>query len=342
MPPRLPSHDRASRRDNAEYVALRRREALGALAGLALAPLALGGCGRQAPLAIGIHPWPGYEPLYLARAFGWLPDEVRLHESANAGDSLAGLLRGELDGAALTLDETLKARAEGVPLTVIAVCNDSVGADMVLARPGIASLSDLAGRRLAVERTAVGNLVLSQLLAASGLTRDRLEVVDMPPDAQLSAWRAGSIDAAISYEPVARRLLREGAVRLYDSSQFPDVILDVLAVRRDRLRWRGEALHGLVAAFFRGLDHLRVSPQDAMRRIAAWRGLGYEEVRASYAGLELPGRAGNRDYFGVGGDLRRAATLLNRVMVDNALLPAPDDLASLATPRYLPEPGEMP
>lgn len=240
---------------------MHRRDLLIALAALAAAPLGLAGCSFGGPLAFGIHPWPGYEPLYLARAFGWLSDAVALHEDHNIGGSLAGLRRGELDGAALTLDEVLKARAEGLPLTVVAVCDDSVGADMVLARPGIATPRALAGGRIAVEQTAVGNLMLSQFLAAAGLRRDELRVVDLAPNVQLAAWRAGKIEAAITYEPTASRLLREGAVRLFDSSRFPDVILDVLAVRQDRLRWRTGAVSALVAGHFRGLDHLRVSPR---------------------------------------------------------------------------------
>ncbi|SFT55572.1 ABC transporter substrate-binding protein [Halomonas saccharevitans] len=319
---------------------MHRRDLLITLAALAAAPLSLAGCTPAEPLTIGLHPWPGYEPLYLARAFGWLPDEIMLQEGGNAGDSLAGLRRGEFDGAALTLDEVLVARSEGIPLTVVAVCDDSVGADMVLARPGITALTELAGHRIAVEQTAVGNLMLSQFLAAAGLTRDDLEVIDMAPNEQLAAWRTGTIEAAITYEPTASRLLREGAVRLFDSSQFPDVILDVLAVRQDRLTGRKAALSALVAGHFHGLDHLRVSPQDAMRRIGAWRGLGFEEVRASYAGLELPGRAGNRDYFGPQGDLVRAARLLNEVMVANGQLVRPDPLEALSTPRYLPDIGE--
>ncbi|MDR9441043.1 MAG: ABC transporter substrate-binding protein, partial [Halomonas sp.] len=170
---------------------------------------------------------------------------------------------GELDGAALTLDEVLKARAEGLPLAVILVFDDSVGADMVLARPQIATLADLSGARIAVERSAVGSLVLHKLLEAAGLTADQLEVVDLPPDRQLAVWRQGDIDAVVTYEPTASQLMREGARRLYDSSQFPDMILDVLAVRHDRLRWRTDALEALVLAHFRGLAHLRIKMRCA-------------------------------------------------------------------------------
>lgn len=71
---------------------MRRREVITALGCLALMPLTLGGCQGRQPLRLGLHPWPGYEPLYLAEAFGWLPKGVVLRESHNAGDSLAALL----------------------------------------------------------------------------------------------------------------------------------------------------------------------------------------------------------------------------------------------------------
>lgn len=68
----------------------------------ALSALGLAGCSKSAPLRTGIHPWIGYEPLYLAEEFGWLPDSVRLVKHSAASDSMAGLLAGELDAAALT------------------------------------------------------------------------------------------------------------------------------------------------------------------------------------------------------------------------------------------------
>lgn len=313
---------------------MNRRECLALLAAGASSPLWLSGCTLRDDLVFGVHPWPGYEPLYLAREFGWLPEEVTLHHGRNAGESLTRMKRGELDGAALTLDEVLKARSEGLPLTVIMVLNDSVGADSVMARPEIRRLEELAGARIAVEPSAVGSLVLHQLRQAAGLSVDDLDVVDMPPDRQLAAWREGDIDAAVTYEPHASKLLREGARSLYDSSQFPDLILDVLAVRRDRIQWRASALEALVLAHFRGLEHVRVNPEDAMRRIAAWRELSPDEVRASFAGLELPGPAVNRRYLD--GKLLTAAAVLNEVMVAGGLLDSADDFDQLIDDRYLP------
>lgn len=98
-----------------------RRRLLGLGAAATLAAL-LPACAREMPLRVAAHVWPGYELMFLARSLGWLDDnEVRLIETRNATESLAALARGEVDGAALTLDETLRGRAAGIPLTVVLV-----------------------------------------------------------------------------------------------------------------------------------------------------------------------------------------------------------------------------
>lgn len=39
-------------------------------------PLWLAACSPAKSLAVAVHPWIGYESLYLARDFGWLPAGV--------------------------------------------------------------------------------------------------------------------------------------------------------------------------------------------------------------------------------------------------------------------------
>jgi NitT/TauT family transport system substrate-binding protein len=323
---------------------MQRRAFLLRLAALAAGSAAVAGCTPGGPITVGIHPWPGYEPLYLARVFGWLADGVRLREGQTAGDSVAALQAGEVDAAALTLDEALSVRASGVALTIVLVFDSSVGADMVMARPSIQALADVAGRRIAVERGAVGELVLQKLLEAAGLDEADVTVLDLAPDRQLDAWRAGEIDVAIGYEPTSSPLGREGARRLFDSRQFPGVIFDVLAVRSDRLAAHRAQVDALLVGHFRALTHLRVNREDALRRIAAWRGLSYEEAERSFAGLNLPDAAGNRSYLDATGarGILRAARELNALMLRVGRLTVADDLLGLIDPSFLPVNGEIP
>ncbi len=316
---------------------MQRREFLYILSALTLSPFALNACrSTNLPLRIGIHPWPGYEPLFLAENFGWLPENFVLDPGDNAGDSLSGLLNGTLDGACLTLDEVLMARSLGVPLVVVLVMNESVGADMVLTRPDIQHFGDLAGKRIAVEESAVGGLVLAKLLAAAQLERHDVEILNIPPDRHYHAWQQGHIDAAVTYEPIATHLRRLGGERLFDSRRFPGFIFDVLALRTDRLRRHTASIKNLITAHFRALDHLRLNREDAMRRIAYWRQLTYVEAETSFAGLSLPSTAANRRMLAPGGALEEAADSLSTIMYANDLLTDPVSLDGLTTSAYLP------
>jgi NitT/TauT family transport system substrate-binding protein len=312
------------------------------LTALAAASLPLGGCAPPTPLRLGTHPWVGHEPLLLARDFHWLPPEVNVSMGSVAPDSLDGLKQGRLDGATLTLDETLAARSAGVPLTVVLVLDSSAGADMVLARDGLPSLPSLRGQRLAVERSAVGELMLIKALAAAGLAESDLRLVEMPVDQQPLAWTEGRIDAAITYEPTASRLVRLGAHRLFDSRAIPEMIFDVLAIRTDRLWGRRTTLEATVAAHFKGLHHLRSNRPDATYRIASRQSLRLDEVTQALAGVSLPDLQRNRSLLSPGSPLASAAQVLAGLMAgrrpaaSGAHAGLVDRLDDLFDPTYLP------
>ncbi|WMC12190.1 ABC transporter substrate-binding protein [Oceanimonas pelagia] len=312
---------------------MERRRFLTGFASLAALPLL--GCGPGAPLRLGIHAWIGYETLYLARNLNWLPDSVRLVSGASATDSLKGLRRGELDGACLTLDEVLLARSQDIPLTIAAVFDVSAGADMLVVRPGIRHLEQLAGTRLGVESTALGALMLNRVLHRAGLPRSALQLVELAPDEQLAAWQAGRVDAVISYEPIAGRLLENGGERLFDSRSLPDTIFDVLAVRADTA---AEPLASLVHYHFRALEHLRTNRQDALYRIAGRQQVTPAQVEQALAGVVMPNLSANRRYLdNPDSRLAGAARQLHDIMLDHGLLPRPDRLQGLFTSRWLPE-----
>lgn len=187
------------------------------------------------------------------------------------------------------------------------VFNVSAGADALLAREPIGSLSQLQGRRIGVESSAVGELILRRILDKAGLTRDDVTVVDMPIDQHLSAWRSGRVDALVSYEPTVAQLRREGAIRLMDSREFPDLIFDVLAVRRDRLVDIKKPLKGLIKGHFLALDHLRFNRPDAIYRIADAESITVQDVRAALAGVRLPDLTANRRYLAPDSRLMRSA-----------------------------------
>lgn len=314
-----------------------RREFLVGLGATVLLPL-LPGCAKRPPLRIAAHPWPGYELLFLARREGWLSEgQVRLVETSSATASLTALERGTVDGACITLDELLRARDNGMQLTAVLVFNISAGADHVLARRGITSIRQLAGKRIAVERSALGDLMLHLSLQAAGLDCTQVQVVPMTPDNHHQVWQAGQVDAMVCYEPIASQLQHAGAHSIFDSRSLPGMIVDLLAVRTDLLDQYKSQLRSLTNAHFRACHHLLHFPQDAAYKLAERLKLTARGVLETYRGLELPNVSANRRYLaGPSAQLLATVRTLGPIMQRHGQLKQAASLEALLDARFLP------
>ena len=270
---------------------LRRRLLLAAAAAL------LAGCRQDEPtppLRLATNEWPGYEPLHLARERGyWGLAPIRLYELPSSSEVLRALRNGALDGAAITADEALTLMADGIDLRAVLVLDISRGADALVARPDIRHLGDLKGRRIGVENQALGAYLLNRALESAGLGLNDVSVVPLTVDTHESAYLAGAIDAAVTFEPALSRLRRLGARNLFTSNQIPGEIFDLLVLRADAYEHYQATLKNLAGAWFRVLDELRTAPTEtavALGRRTQTRG---PDMLRALAGLTLPDRAEN-------------------------------------------------
>lgn len=302
----------------------------------AVSAIGLGGCSGTVPLRTGIHPWIGYEPLYLAEEFNWLSDSVHLVKGAAASDSMSGLLSGELDAAALTLDEALRVFSQGIPLRIVAVTDVSVGADVLVVKPSITSLGSLSGCAIGVELSGVSGVLLFAVLERAGLDTDQVSVIDLPVHRHLEAWQNGDIDASICYEPTATALVQAGGKRLFDSSQIPETIFDTLVVTEQAARRQPEAVRDLVYGHFRGLRHLVRSMHDAVYRVATRQGITPDAVRQSLATIMLPELSANQRYLARHGRIEVVARRLTDVLIREGLMETRPVYERLADPSFLP------
>ncbi len=243
---------------------------LGCLAGA----LMLSACGPtwEPVLRIGSNTWPGYEPLYLARSLGeYDGSRIRLVELTSASEVIHKLRSGTLEGAALTLDESLTLLDDGLDLKVILIMDFSNGGDGLLVKPGIASLEDLRGKRIAVETTAVGGIVLDSALRKGGLKPDDVAIVPCPIEDHVD--RYPGVDAVVTFEPMRTKLKKLGAVTLFDSSEIPDRIVDVLVVKSEVVDTHPRSLRRLLEGYFKAREHLASNPDAAAKLMAVRLGL---------------------------------------------------------------------
>ncbi len=301
----------------------RRRRLL--LGSALLATLGLGGCHEPLPpLRIGSIVFPGYESLFVARAQGWLPENaVRLVELRSNTDALRALAARQLEGALLTFDELLSARAEGVDLHAVLVVDISNGADVVLAQPQFTWPADLAGRRIGFEEGASGALMLGEFLRAGGLRVADIIKVPIRLSESTDVFASGQVDALVTVPPWSHQIETAGAVRLFDSASIPDRIVDVLAVRHEVLESQHDRLVAVAEAHFKSIALIQREPLVAGSLMADRLQVPVEQVPALFKGLELPNLDRNRELFQLDSLFERQMRELQTRMIEEGLLSKP-------------------
>ena len=318
---------------------LRRRTCLRWLGTLALPASGLVACAApHPPVRVGSIVFPGYEMVFLARDLGLLDEtQARLIEMPSSTDAVRALASGQLEAANLTLDECIAAHAEGLDLRVLAVLDISAGADAVYSRRPM-TLAQLAGKRIAVEDSAVGATVLAALLEAARLRPDQIVQVPTVLPSTGRDFAGGRADVVITAEPWASQIEAAGGHRLFDSTRMPGRIVDVMVAHAQVVRERPAALQHLVRAHFRGLAHWTRQPNDAARRLAPRLELPPEQVAGAYRGLELPDRPQNLQLLRDGGQIDATARLLQQDMLRQGLMRESHPLSAISDTTALRHP----
>lgn len=290
-------------------------------------------------IRIGSNIWPGYEFLFLARELKYLDENVvRMVELPSASVCLEALSAGTIEGACLTLDEVLTAQADGLKLKVVAVLDISMGADVLLAGSKNKTLQDLKGKKIGVEQSAVGAVMLHSALEKGGLKVSDIEIVHMNVNRHKEAYLKGQVDALVTFEPVVSQLAKTGSVKLFTSADIPGRIVDVIAVRPDVLETRPDAVKDLVAAHFKGLKKFQSDLNQVSPIMARRLKVKPEEVPQLYVDVELPDINANRKLLqGPLPELEKTALKLSEIMVSANLLPQNFNLTPIVDDRFLPQ-----
>jgi NitT/TauT family transport system substrate-binding protein len=108
--------------------------------------------------------------------------------------------------------------------SIIAV-NTLGGADRVIAQPGITSIEQLKGKKVAVPEGTSGDMILGLALKKAGMTKDDVKIVPMDPATIVSAFGSGQVDAAGIFYPSIDTIKKQvpDLVELAQNSDFePD------------------------------------------------------------------------------------------------------------------------
>ncbi|MCA9189070.1 MAG: ABC transporter substrate-binding protein [Pirellulaceae bacterium] len=242
--------------------------------------------GTTPDLRVGVNPWPGYAFLFVAEEKGYFADEhlqVRLVELSSLGDVRRAFELQQINMMTCTYVELLMVgQAHGTPPRIVLCADYSLGADVLISNSSIRSVEELRGRRIAFEPGTLDAIVICYALQSHGMTTSDVKLVAMASSQMAHALRDGHIDAVQCYPPLSTEILSDPGSRvLFDSSQIPGKVCDVIVAHSDLGRDHPAALEAFSRAYFRAVEYYRQQPDEALEIIARRTGMTAAQVQDS-------------------------------------------------------------
>lgn len=218
------------------------------------------------PIRLATYLWPGSYWIDVAWQKGWF-DEAGLtverlgahHKYFEALDSLAS---GQVDAVGFSQFDLVRHVAAGQDLVGVAALDYSAGAEGLVAKAGIRQLSELKGKRIALQRGTYMEYILSIAAERNGLDLNDVILVDCPQDKVLGTFVAGRVDAMMVWEPYVTQGVAAGGVLLFSTADFPGMTYTVLALRREFIRERPEDVAALLRVWHRAEEFVRDNPEE--------------------------------------------------------------------------------
>jgi NitT/TauT family transport system substrate-binding protein len=175
------------------------------------------------------------------------------------------LFAGRIDGAVMLFELALAGRQRGIPLQAVALGHRD--GNVMVARPEIAAVADLSGRRVAIpSRFSVHHILLYKALQEAGLSLADVEIVEMAPPDMMAALAGGEISAYLVAEPFGAVAEVQGVGKILLPSQeiWENSTCCVLALREGVLRDHPEAATELTLALLAAGEAAEADPKKAV------------------------------------------------------------------------------
>lgn len=250
--------------------------------------------------------WFGQVPIMVAIDQGYFTDEglnVEFTTILSSYDRIAALTAGSVEFSNLGRVAVISEMARGnEAFYFVANVDDSPGNEGCWARPGVESIADLRGRKVAANSSA--EITMTLLLRKEGMTQADIEFVNLPANEMAPALARGDVEAACVWQPLLDGLKEaapDGKLLGTDMQtdfyeQFKTMAApDIVIMRRDLVDNHPEQAAKLVSAMFKGANFARENPEETAKIVAHYFNREPGELVESIRGFQY---FGNDDWVG--------------------------------------------
>lgn len=292
---------------------------------------------------IGLGPWVGFGPLYLAQEKGFFSEQginAELIVLTGLAERNSALQSNRIDALAAPVDSFVLAAGTGIGVKIVMAIDESVGGDGIVAKKSIHSFEDLRGKRVAFQRGLPSEFFLRALLQEHKMRLDDLKAVDMETAQAGAAFISNQLDAAGLWEPWLTRAADQGnGYVLASSKQFPNLIVDCLAFTDRTLQQQPQDVRKIVDAVLKAIEYWKSNPEDANRIMAPHFQVDASKYAALISGAKFCDLARNRAYFGsdTSGPIFQVAQRASQIWLDAKVIPATVNPGSVAITKFVQE-----
>ena len=241
-------------------------------------------------IKMGIEPWIGYGPWYIAQAMGYFKQNGLNVQIVNFGtDALreSAYAAGKTDVSNMPTHTVLLFEQQGIDAKAILAMDESLTADAVLALPPITSIAQLKGQKVAYEQGTTSDILIHYALAANGMSEKDIQVVPVNASAAGTALLAGRVKAAVTYEPYVTAALHQGAKIIYAAAEDPGLVSDMLVAHTALIKDNPGALVALAKSWGEAIDYYNSNTAAAQAIIAKGVGANASDLATSFKGVKL-------------------------------------------------------
>lgn len=242
-------------------------------------------------LRVGIIPAYSFGLYWLIQDQGFAPGvDMEFSVFPSGPPAIEAMVGGSVDTITVGSVPPLAAMFKNVAeFREISICGDASGLFQIVGRPGMKSLADLEGKKIAVTSGSNFDFFLGVALANEGLSEMPLTRVNMEPIDGQSAFIAGAVDATVPLA-TSRKLIYDAlpdAALLVEGSQMPidkrPSIMDVFMTTQQNMDANEAAYVEVVRAFHdQAVKMLREDNTAVVERMIEWQtGMGRAGVTAA-------------------------------------------------------------
>ncbi|MEO0769598.1 MAG: ABC transporter substrate-binding protein [Cyanobacteria bacterium J06649_4] len=214
------------------------------------------------------YDWPGCWPWAVAQEkhlFEANSAHVELQWFDDYYEALDALAQGALDANCQVFNDTLVMVDQAIDGEVVVLVTDySDGNDKVIVTDQIKIPTQLAGRRVGVEKGKLTEFLLTLALEKAGISRDDIDIRYANTTVGAIAFVAGALDGIVAWQPDwLMALRRSGSHELLSSRGFPGAIPQVVVVTQKMIVEQEDEVQALINTWFDTLAFIRLHPDES-------------------------------------------------------------------------------